>query len=149
MTKNELIEKLASRFLMWPLPKTVASDLCATDSRYQFHRSGTNLLNADEAREMVAYLLGGLESILDGEESSAGKRLIGAAREMREMARERNYWEEIRQAVAYSAWKHEGDDLFSRGMDAGARHQIKATMEAIDALASVASTPKEQNNGDH
>lgn len=48
---------LVNRFLMWPLPKTVCSDGCVTNSAYQFPRSGTNLLNAEEAKEMIRYLL--------------------------------------------------------------------------------------------
>lgn len=48
---------LVDRFLAWPLPKSVCSDACVTDSNYKFPRSGTNLLTADEARQMIEYLL--------------------------------------------------------------------------------------------
>lgn len=41
-----------------------------------------------------------------------------------------------REAVGLSAWKHEGDDAYSRGMDAGAIHQVKQCLAAIDALAA-------------
>lgn len=51
------IKALADRFLMWPLPKSVRSDQCVTMD-YAFPRSGTNLLNADEARQMLEYLFG-------------------------------------------------------------------------------------------
>lgn len=47
---------LVDRFLAWPLPQSICSDVCATDAAYKFPRSGTNLLNADEARQMVEYL---------------------------------------------------------------------------------------------
>jgi hypothetical protein len=49
---------LVNRFLAWPLPKTVVADGCATDSSYPHPRSGTNLLNADEAEAMLRYVLG-------------------------------------------------------------------------------------------
>lgn len=55
------VKALASRFLGWPLPKTVCADGCATNSSYAFPRSGTNLLNADEAEEMLRYVLAGHE----------------------------------------------------------------------------------------
>lgn len=54
------IERLADRFLAWPLPQSVCSDVCATMQNYAFPRSGTNLLDVAEARQMVGYLLEGL-----------------------------------------------------------------------------------------
>lgn len=53
----ERVAALVNRFLMWPLPQTVCSDTCVTDSKYRFPRSGTNLLSADEARQMIEHLL--------------------------------------------------------------------------------------------
>lgn len=47
------IEALVSRFLAWPLPTSVRPDGIDGDP----HRSGTNLLTADEARQMLKYLL--------------------------------------------------------------------------------------------
>lgn len=47
---------LVERFLSWPLPQSVCSDLCVTDPSYKFQRSGTNLLTADEARQMIDHL---------------------------------------------------------------------------------------------
>lgn len=55
----KVIEALVNRFLAWPLPASVCSDLCVTDRDYKFPRSGTNLLNAVEARAMLEYVLGG------------------------------------------------------------------------------------------
>ena len=49
---------LVDRFLTWPLPKTVAADLCATKPEYPHPRSGTNLLTAAEAEAMLVYVLG-------------------------------------------------------------------------------------------
>lgn len=51
------MNKLVDRFLAWPLPKTVSSDACVTDKDYPHPRIGTNLLTADEARQMLEYLL--------------------------------------------------------------------------------------------
>lgn len=48
---------LVDRFLAWPLPKSVCSDGCVTDANYQFPRSGTNLLTAEEAKQMIEHLL--------------------------------------------------------------------------------------------
>lgn len=49
-------DALVGRFLAWPLPASVASDLCVTDPNYKFPRSGTCLLTADEARQMFEHL---------------------------------------------------------------------------------------------
>lgn len=54
------IDALVERFLAWPLPASVCCDLCVTKSTYRFPRSGTNLLTADEARQMIEHLLDGL-----------------------------------------------------------------------------------------
>jgi hypothetical protein len=52
----KVTDALVDRFLTWPLPESVCSDQCATMRGYP-HRSGTNLLTADEARQMIEYLL--------------------------------------------------------------------------------------------
>lgn len=54
---TEMIDALVDRFLSWPLPASVAADPCATDPNYPHPRSGTNLLTATEAREMLRYVL--------------------------------------------------------------------------------------------
>ena len=53
---NTDLDKLVDRFLAWPLPDSVCSDLCATKQGYP-HRSGTTLLSATEARQMLEYVL--------------------------------------------------------------------------------------------
>lgn len=53
---KDRIAALVNRFLAWGLPKSVASDLCVTMPAEG--RSGTNLLTADEARQMIEHLLG-------------------------------------------------------------------------------------------
>ena len=52
------LEDMVNRFLAWPLPETVSADGCATNPAYPHPRSGTNLLNAEEARAMLVYVLG-------------------------------------------------------------------------------------------
>lgn len=54
--KQMQVAKLVDRFLGWPLPRSVCSDLCVADRDYKFPRRGTNLLGADEARQMIEYL---------------------------------------------------------------------------------------------
>jgi hypothetical protein len=49
--------------------------------------------------------------------------------------------EKCARAASEACWKHEGDDQYSRGMDAGARHQTSACVTAIRSLI-----PKEKNN---
>ena len=56
--KKAFMRQCVDRFLAWPLPQSVCSDLCATDSNYKFPRSGTNLLTANEARQMLEHVLG-------------------------------------------------------------------------------------------
>jgi hypothetical protein len=55
------IDGLVNRFLAWPLPETVCSDTCVTERNYPFPRVGTNLLTADEARQMLQHVLAVIE----------------------------------------------------------------------------------------
>ena len=63
---SDSIDELVNRFLSWPLPDSVCSDLCVTDiewsKKYSYPRSGTNLLTAAEARQMFEYLFPELKS---------------------------------------------------------------------------------------
>lgn len=52
------LRPLVDRFLAWPLPASVCSDPCASSPAYP-HRSGTNLLTAEEAEAMLKHVLGG------------------------------------------------------------------------------------------
>lgn len=54
----KVTDEMVNRFLRWPLPQSVASDLCVTDRSYKFPRSGTSLLGPDEARAMLNFVLG-------------------------------------------------------------------------------------------
>lgn len=64
------IGSLVDRFLAWPLPDSVASDDCATVRDYGVRegwpkRCGTNLLTADEARQMLEYVLNAAPQVED------------------------------------------------------------------------------------
>jgi hypothetical protein len=50
------------RFLSWPLPVSVRADRCATEPGAP-HRTGTNLLTAGEAGDMLAHVLAGYVGI--------------------------------------------------------------------------------------
>jgi len=52
----QVTEDMIERFLAWPLPESVRADLCTTKPGYK-HRTGTNLLTADEAKQMLTYVL--------------------------------------------------------------------------------------------
>lgn len=56
LTDKEL-DWLVSRFLCWPLPASVRSDLCVSEPNYKHPRTGTNLLTAIEARQMFRAIL--------------------------------------------------------------------------------------------
>lgn len=55
--KEAQIKHMVDRFLAWPLPKSVCSDGCVINANCKFPRSGTNLLTAEEARQMIEHLL--------------------------------------------------------------------------------------------
>lgn len=56
MTKS-LLDTLVDRFLCYPLPTSVKPDPCAMNPKHP-HRTGTNLLTATEAREVLGAILG-------------------------------------------------------------------------------------------
>lgn len=51
------VKVLVDRFLQWKLPASVCSDTCVSDRSYVHSRSGTNLLDVNEARQMIEYLM--------------------------------------------------------------------------------------------
>ena len=57
--KVEDVAGLVNKFLSWPLPQSVCSDSCVTNSSYGYSRIGTNLLNATEAEIMIRHLFSG------------------------------------------------------------------------------------------
>ena len=61
--KQTVTDEMVNRFLRWPLPMSVCSDLCVTkremESSYPPKRTGTSLLTADEARQMLEFVLDG------------------------------------------------------------------------------------------
>ena len=59
-------------------------------------------------------------------------------------ARQEGYREGVadaKHAAGFAAWRHEGDDARSRGMDAGARHQVAECVKAIAALSPLPAEP--------
>jgi len=52
----KITEEMLSRFLAWPLPKSVLPDACVMNRDYPY-RVGTHLLTADEARQMLGHVL--------------------------------------------------------------------------------------------
>lgn len=51
------MERLVERFLTWRLPNDVAADVCATEAHKHAHRSGTCLLTAAQAEQMLRHVL--------------------------------------------------------------------------------------------
>jgi hypothetical protein len=58
LEERKVPDAMVDRFLSWPLPRSVCSDTCCSDSKYQFPRYGTSLLSATEARAMLEHVLG-------------------------------------------------------------------------------------------
>lgn len=56
LDRGALIGRMVDRFLGWRLPDNVCSDTCVSMRPYPHPRYGTNLLNAEEARQMIEYL---------------------------------------------------------------------------------------------
>ena len=84
------IAALVDRFLSWPLPKSVAADLCATDANYPHPRCGTNLLTADEARQMLEHVLAAHPAMKDGWQPMLTAPLDGTEIEL--LVRHHAYW---------------------------------------------------------
>lgn len=57
VVQQRIVSRLVDKFLAWPLPESVCSDPCACTQGYP-HRTGTNLLSATEAEQMIRHLLG-------------------------------------------------------------------------------------------
>ena len=60
---TRVTDAMVNRFLIWPLPESVCSDECVTRTGGEWtpeypKRTGTNLLTADEARQMLDWVLG-------------------------------------------------------------------------------------------
>lgn len=55
-TRRVDVGAMVDRFLRWPLPDSVCSDACVTEAG-QPYRTGTNLLTATEARQMLVHVL--------------------------------------------------------------------------------------------
>lgn len=57
VVQQRIISRLVEQFLAWPLPESVCSDPCVCERGHP-RRSGTNLLTANEAEQMIKHLLG-------------------------------------------------------------------------------------------
>lgn len=55
LAREQLISEMVNRFLSWTVPSTLVSDPCMTDPNY-LYRHGTNIMNAEQAREMLLYV---------------------------------------------------------------------------------------------
>ena len=55
---KELIDRFVDRFLACPLPQSVKADSCACNPHYRHQRTGTNLLTAAEAKQVLQHVLG-------------------------------------------------------------------------------------------
>jgi len=74
------INRIVSRFLSWPVPRSVCCDSCMTDANYEHPRYGTNILTATEAKDMLQYILAedgyvSLEKDIRGDVENAVKQL--------------------------------------------------------------------------
>ena len=52
----DVTQAMVGRFLTWPLPESVCADMCATSQGWS-GRTGTNLLTATEAKQMLEHVL--------------------------------------------------------------------------------------------
>lgn len=68
------MDTLVNRFLGWPLPDSVCSDMCATKQGVP-HRSGTTLLSAVEAKQMLEHVL---DQVLASEKEATLKQVLTA-----------------------------------------------------------------------
>lgn len=81
-----MIDKLVDRFLAWPLPASVASDPCASMPGRP-DRSGTNLLTAAEAKQMLEHVLGDVAALFE-----AANELHGAIDRQTYDEKKRSFW---------------------------------------------------------
>lgn len=81
---NDVLEtkKLVDKFLAWPLPKTVCSDLCVTVHNYPQPRSGTSLLTADEAAQMFEVVLSEARQVLAEQMTGQGFEIKNLQKEI-------------------------------------------------------------------
>jgi hypothetical protein len=52
----EVTDEMVNRFLTWPVPDELLSDLCMTAPRLSLPRYGTNVMDAQQARAMLEYV---------------------------------------------------------------------------------------------
>jgi hypothetical protein len=74
---------------------------------------------------------------------SAGRGLADGSEVIAPADYRKQVLREAAKTAAEAAWKHVGEDAYSKGMDAGAVHQVAACFDAILALAASPQTTKE------
>jgi hypothetical protein len=89
------IKELLDKFLNWPLPASVRSDLCVTMVDYPHQRIGTNLLTATEAEEMLKHVVGNYLKKLEAVAAAAEARCAACLPDTRDFEDER-----LRKALA-------------------------------------------------
>jgi len=62
LSVDEIVDKMVNRFLMWQLPEDFAPDAGIKYERIlNLYPVGTNLLTATQAKEMVRFMVAGLD----------------------------------------------------------------------------------------
>lgn len=114
----DLVAKMVDSFLVWPLPKTVSPDGCVMVPDYPYPLSGTHLLNAAEAEDMIRFILssvGGIDSAgaEDADINHAGSSVIYSASEERRTGN--GYWNLIKGWSQRNEANHFIDSSFPSG----------------------------------
>ena len=73
---DEQMNEMAEAFLRWSLPEDVCADAIACTPRAP-HRTGTNLLTARQAVEMIKFVCGPELAVMHAEARDAKARIAG------------------------------------------------------------------------
>lgn len=123
--RRTVADELVDRFLSWPLPASVCSDLCVTRTDYPHQRIGTNLLTATEARLMLEHVLKVLDQAPQSEiEPRAGIRIS-------------NSYQDVFNAIAAAVKIVDGN---------GIGISVEAFLKAIPQASPSASEPRKRDN---
>lgn len=113
---SDVVKEMVDRFLSWKLPKTVCPDAATTDPLYPYDLHGTNLLTADEARQMIEHLL----ADADGELDAADHAKIDAAWEKHKAAGyDRPAEPSHDKDVSYRGWEIGWNDMAAKWTGTG------------------------------
>jgi hypothetical protein len=120
------LKALVDRFLAWKLPETLAADPCVTQPN-TLHRTGTSLLTAPEARQMLEHVLGLNDQHPLVTEDQATLTLAVAIAD--DAARS--------DIEIYAAWKQVGTENGARGYPIYSLTEIKSPSTPGEDAASV------------